>query len=196
MAIIGTGAQADTQLLATVAVRPIRDVWVYSRDSARITAFVERMAPQVRVRLHKALSSTDAVRRADIVVTATNAATPVFEDDAIKSGTHITAIGAFTSSMQEVPDATLARAALYVDTLDAAMHESGELAGPLSRGVFGPEFIRGEIGALAGGRIEGRLSSDQITVFKSVGLAAQDLACAAAVYRRAKAAGVGVRAQL
>jgi ornithine cyclodeaminase/alanine dehydrogenase-like protein (mu-crystallin family) len=196
LAIIGTGAQAATQLMAAIAVRPIRDVWVYSRDSVQVSAFIERMAPLVNVRLHQAISGTEAVRRAAIVVTATNSSTPVFEDHAIGNGTHITAVGAFTSAMQEVPDVTLARAALYVDSLDAAMHEAGELAGPLSRGVFGKDHIRGEIGALAEERIPGRVSADAVTVFKSVGLAAQDLACAAAVFRRAEAAGLGVRATL
>ncbi len=196
LAIIGAGAQAETQLMATVAVRPIRDVWVYSRDAAKTAAFVERMAPQVTVRLHAAAGSAEAVAHAGIVVTTTNSSTPVFDDKEIRPGTHITAIGAFTAMMQEVPDATMARASVYVDAMDAALHEAGELAGPLSRGVIRHEIIVGEIGALAEGRIPGRLSGDQVTVFKSVGLAAQDLACAAAVYRRAKAAGVGVRAPL
>jgi ornithine cyclodeaminase/alanine dehydrogenase-like protein (mu-crystallin family) len=184
------------QLLAALAVRPIHDVWVYSRDPRNADAFIERMASQVRVRLHRASSSADAVSRATVVVTATNSSTPVFADEDVRAGTHITAVGAFTVTMQEVPDATIARAAVYLDSNDSAWSEAGELAGPLSRGVIGRDHPVGEIGALADGVVAGRTSTDQVTLFKSVGLAAQDLVCAAAVYRRAKDAHAGVQAAL
>lgn len=196
LALIGSGAQAETQLLAAIAVRPIRDVWVYSRNPKHVEDFIERMAPQMRVHLHPAASADEAVRRAAIVVTATNSATPVFDDEAVRPGTHITAVGAFTTAMQEVPDATVARAAIYVDSEEATWHEAGELAGPFSRGLIARETVRGEIGALAAHRIAGRRSDAEITLFKSVGLAAQDIICAAAVYRRAQEAGVGVRTTL
>ena len=196
LALIGTGAQAETQLLALVAVRPLRDVWIYGRERARLEAFIARMAPQLQVRLHAADSADDAVSRATIVVTATNAATPVFSDEAVNPGTHITAVGAFTTAMQEIPDATIARAAVYLDADLSAWAEAGELAGPLSRGIIRRDHARGEIGALAAGMIAGRSSPEEITVFKSVGLAAQDIACAAAVYRRAKQAGIGLHAAL
>lgn len=196
LALIGTGAQAETQLLAATAVRPLRDVWVHSRHPAHVEEFIARMAPQVRVALHAASSADEAVRRALIIVTATNALAPVFDDEAVQQGAHITAVGAFTTAMQEVPDATVARAAVYVDADEAAWHEAGELAGPLARGLITRRHARGEIGALAAGAIPGRHSSTEITLFKSVGLAAQDLICAAAIYRRAQEADVGVRATL
>jgi ornithine cyclodeaminase/alanine dehydrogenase-like protein (mu-crystallin family) len=195
-AIIGAGAQAETQLLAVQAVRPIREVRVFSRDPDHIKRFIARMTPLVTARLRAADSAADAVRGARIVVTATNAAAPVFSADDVEPGTHITAVGAFTTAMQEVPDGVVARAAIYVDAVDAAWHEAGDLAGPFSRGLIGRENVLGEIGALAAGEIEGRTSADQITLFKSVGLAAQDLICAAAVFRRAHAAGVGTSVDL
>ncbi|MGH2389072.1 MAG: ornithine cyclodeaminase family protein [Chloroflexota bacterium] len=193
LALIGTGAQAETQLLAAVAVRPIRQVWVHSRDPGHVKHFIARMTPLVQARLLGAASASDAVRRAGIVVTATNAATPVFSADDVQPGTHITAVGAFTATMQEVPDAVVAGAAVYVDAVEAAWHEAGELAGPFARGLIGRNQVIGEMGALAAGEIQGRTSVGQITLFKSVGLAAQDLTCAAAAYRRADAAGVGTR---
>jgi ornithine cyclodeaminase/alanine dehydrogenase-like protein (mu-crystallin family) len=98
--------------------------------------------------------------------------------------------------MQEVPDATVARAALYVDSREAAWAECGELYGSLARGSIGRDHVRGEIGALAAGTIPGRQSEQEITMFKSVGLAAQDLFCAAAVYQRALATGQGVQVRL
>ncbi|HWE64514.1 MAG TPA: ornithine cyclodeaminase family protein [Chloroflexota bacterium] len=196
LALIGTGAQAETQLLAAIAVRPIRDVWISSRDPRHVEEFIERMAPRMRVHLHAAPSGDEAVRHAMIVVTATNAALPVFDDQAVRAGTHITAVGSFTATMQEIPDATVARAAVYVDADEAIWHEAGELAGPLARGLITRDHPRGEIGALAAGAIPGRHDETEITLFKSAGLAAQDLICAAAVYRRAQEADVGVRASL
>jgi ornithine cyclodeaminase len=146
--------------------------------------------------LHAANSPAEAVRGANIVVTATNSSTPVFAAEDIEPGTHITAVGAYMAAMQEVPDTTVARAAVYVDAIDAAWHEAGDLAGPLARGVIGRDHVVGELGALAAGEILGRTSAEQVTFFKSVGLAAQDLVCAAAVYRRALEVGAGTHASL
>jgi ornithine cyclodeaminase/alanine dehydrogenase-like protein (mu-crystallin family) len=196
LAIIGAGAQAETQLLAAAAVRPIRDAWIYSRRRDEAVTFIDRMQGKVRARLHVASNSSEAVARASIVVTATNSASPVLNDEDIRPGTHITAVGAFTTAMQEIPDETVVRAAVYVDADDAAWHEAGELAGPLARGIIRRDHVIGEIGALVDGRIVGRVSDQQVTLFKSVGLAAQDLVCAAAVYERARSAGVGLQATL
>jgi ornithine cyclodeaminase/alanine dehydrogenase-like protein (mu-crystallin family) len=196
LALLGTGAQAETQLLAALAVRPIREVRIFSRDANHVEQFIARMAPLVTARLRAAGSAAEAVRGARIVVTATNAAEPIFSADDVGPGTHITAIGAYTSAMQEVPDDIVARAAIYVDAVDAAWHEAGDLAGPFSRGLIRRESVLGEIGALAAGEIAGRTSAEQITLFKSVGLAAQDLMCAAAVFHRAQAAGVGAPVNL
>ena len=196
LAAIGAGVQAETQILGALSVRPIEMVWVYDQNQAQAAALVERLRPRVQVRLAVATTAAEAIAGADIVVTATNARTPVFPDDAVREGTHITAVGAYTTEMQEVPDATVARAALYVDSREAAWAECGELHGSLARGSIGHDHVRGEIGDLAKGIIPGRQSEDEITMFKSVGLAAQDLFCAAAVYRRARAAGRGVEVSL
>jgi len=197
LAIIGAGAQAETQLLAAVAVRPIRDAWVYSIEPKLTAAFVARMAGCVPgTLLHEAASSAEALAHAAIVVTATTAAEPVFDDTDLAPGAHITAVGAFTPAMQEVPDATMARARVYVDADEAAWGEAGDLLGPLARGAIRRDHAVGEIGALVDGRIPGRTSEQQITLFKSVGLAAQDLVCAATVYERAREAGVGQHASL
>jgi ornithine cyclodeaminase/alanine dehydrogenase-like protein (mu-crystallin family) len=191
LALIGAGAQAETQLLAALAVRPIQQVWVTSASLQETAAFIERMRERTTVPMRVASSSAEALAQASLVVTATNSLLPVFEDRALQPGAHVTAIGAFTTAMQEVPDETMARAAVYVDGAEAAWSECGELAGAFARGAIARDHVRGEIGALLEGRIAGREDARQITVFKSVGLAAQDLACAAAVYRRARESGVG-----
>ena len=196
LALIGAGAQAETQLLAALAVRPIRDVWVASGSDRETTDFMARMQDRVAARLHHAATSAQALENADIIVTATNSRNPVFSDADLKPGCHITGIGAFTTEMQEIPDATMARAAVYLDADEAAWSESGELAGAFARGAIARDHAVGEIGALIDGRIAGRRDDRQITVFKSVGLAAQDLVCAAAVYERARDAGIGIEAAL
>jgi ornithine cyclodeaminase/alanine dehydrogenase-like protein (mu-crystallin family) len=154
------------------------------------------MEGRVPARLHAAQSSAEALAHARLVVTATNSRIPVFSDAELQAGSHVTAIGAYTTEMQEVPDATIARASVYVDGDDAAWSESGELAGAFARGIIARDHAIGEIGALVDGRVAGRRDNTQITVFKTVGLAAQDLACAAAVYERARASGMGVDAPL
>lgn len=196
LGLIGAGAQAETQLLAVLAVRPIRRVLVYARSRWHIEAFIERMASLVNARLEPATSAEEAVAAAQILVTATNSSTPVFDPAALQAGTHISAIGAFTPQMQEIPDEIVAQAHIFVDAEDAAWAEAGDLLGPVGRGRIARNAVRGEIGQVAAGVLSGRGSRDEVTLFKSVGLAAQDLVCAAAVFERASDAGIGVRAAL
>ena len=196
LALIGAGAQAETQLLAALAVRPIRRVLVYARTRQHVDAYIERMAPRVSAHLEPVACAEEAVSAAQIVVTATNSHTPVFDAGALRAGTHITAIGAFTPQMQEIPDDAVARAHIFVDAKEAAWTEAGDLLGPLQRGRIDRASVLGEIGELAASTLIGRRSSDEITLFKSVGLAAQDLICAVAAYQRALDTGIGVQAPI
>lgn len=196
VALIGAGAQAETQLVAVLAVRPVSDVWIASASDRETADFVARMEGRVTAEMHRARSSAEALEHAEIIITATNSMTPVFSDADVKAGCHITAIGAYTTAMQEVPDATVARAAVYVDGDEAAWSECGELAGAMARGLILRDHAVGEIGALVDGLIPGRRDKTQITVFKTVGIAAQDLVCAAAVYERARETGAGLVATL
>ena len=136
-------------------------------------------------------TTREALRDADIVCTATNSQHPLFEDDALKPGAHINAIGAFRRDMQEVPPATVCRARLFVDRLGAALKEAGDILQPLEAGLFTADHIAGEIGTALAGSIPGRQSPEQITLFKSVGLAVQDAVAGTVAATRAREMGLG-----
>ena len=185
-ALFGAGAQARTQLLALVAVRPIREVRLVTRDPWHTAAFQEWAGTEpslARIVIHPA-SASDAVAGADVVVTATSSRTPVFAGTALPPGVHVTAIGSFTPEMRELDDATLRGARIVVDQRAAALTEAGELQ--RSR----PEDVV-EIGEVLAGTVPGRTTEDERTVFKSVGNAVQDLVVATRAFERARAEGIG-----
>ncbi len=174
-ALFGAGVQGRAQLSAACAVRPIRRVRVFDPVSAAAQGLAREIAsrpgaPEVRV----AASAADAVRGADIVLAATTAGAPVFADQDLAPGTHIIGVGAFTPEMQEIPPETIQRSYVVVDSREAAMAEAGDL-------IQAGAAIHAELGEIVNGRKPGRRDDRQITVFKSVGLAAQDAAAAAAV---------------
>jgi alanine dehydrogenase len=198
-AIFGAGAQARTQLEAICTVRAIDKVWVYDAAQDRASAYVEEM--QVRghpfpADISLAGSPAQAVTEADVICTATTSLTPVFSDADLKPGVHINGIGAYTPEMQEIPAATVARARVVVDARTASLAEAGDLIIPLESGLITEASIHGEIGEVAAGRISGRQSEDEVTFFKSVGVAVQDVAVADLILRRAQELGLGIEADL
>ena len=194
-AIFGAGVQARTQLEAICSVRPIRSVWVYSPTPARVDTFIAEMAGQgtIPTDLRAASNPQQAVAEADVICTATTAVTPVFDDNDLKTGVHINGIGSYTPAMQEVPAETVARALIVVDTYEAALAEAGDLIQPIQQGIIKEEDIHAEIGELVLERKQGRTHSEQITFFKSVGVAVQDAAAADLALRNAQGLGQQVR---
>jgi ornithine cyclodeaminase len=186
VALFGAGAQAQTQLLAAVAVRPVREVRVVTRDPAHAATFTAWAGdqPELSGVAVRACSAVEAITGADIVVTATTSHAPVFDGAGLAPGTHITAVGSFTPAMRELDDAVLRDARIVVDQRAAALAEAGEL-----RGRRPEELI--ELGEILAGRSRGRESDGQRTVFKSVGNAIQDLVVAARAYERAQVLGIG-----
>jgi ornithine cyclodeaminase/alanine dehydrogenase-like protein (mu-crystallin family) len=190
-AILGTGVQAGTQLLAICAVRPIHKVWVFSRDPEHVAAFIARMQPEVAATLTAAPSPNAAVREADVVCAATTSATPIFEGRALRTGAHVNGIGSYTLQMQEVDTETVRRAGrVFVDCRPAALVEAGDAVLPLRAGVIAETDLI-ELGAVASGQHPGRTSRDEITFFKGVGIAVQDVAIGGEVLRRAREKGLG-----
>ena len=193
LAVFGSGAQARTQIEAVCAVRPIHEVLVFSLDpdgAGRMAADLQgRTASRARIRL--ADSAEEAVAQADVVCTATTSSKPVFPDGALSAGTHINAIGAFTPEMQEIDPATVARARIFVDSRQAALSEAGDLIQPIRQGLITEASIVAELGEVVAGTRPGRTSPEEITLFKSVGLAVQDAVAAGAILRRAEAEGLG-----
>ena len=186
LAVVGAGTQARTQIQAVLAVRPIREVRIASRTQGSAEALareVEGWGSRVRIRV--AAGARDAVEGAQVVITATDALGPVLPADAVSPGTHLNAVGGYRPDMQELPTELTGRATLFVDQRAAALREAGDILVPLGEGRVREEEIR-EIGEVVLGRIPGRTSPDEVTVFKSVGNAAQDLAIAALALERAR----------
>lgn len=195
-AVFGAGVQGRTQLEAVCAVRPIREAWVYDGNPQRAQAYAEEMGGQLGIPIHVATNPAEAVRRADVVCTATTSTTPVFDDADVRPGTHINAIGAYTPQMREIPTETVLRARVVIDHRTASLAEAGDLLIPIREGRMTEEHIWAELGEIAAGLQPGRQSPDEITLFKSVGVAVQDVAAAAAVLEAARCQNLGTEVPL
>ncbi|MGH2617859.1 MAG: ornithine cyclodeaminase family protein, partial [Thermomicrobiales bacterium] len=147
-------------------------------------------------RLETTTDATAAVREADVICTATTSHTPVFRDEDVRPGTHISAVGAYTPEMQELPAETVARATVVVDAVDAALAEAGDLIIPLRDGLVSRGHFARELGMVASGSAPGRTSPDEITLFKSVGNAVQDVVVAKRAVERARERGIGTEIEL
>ena len=191
LAIIGTGVQARSHLLAIAALRPLTLIRVAGRDPARARRFAEEMRERTAAVVTPCDSAADAVAGAGIVVTATSSAEPVLCRDWLAPGAHINAVGACVPQARELDTETMAAAVLFTDSRESVTSEAGDYLMAEAEGAVGPDHIRAEIGELLTGRAPGRAGDDEITVFESLGLAVEDLAAAALAYRRAAALGTG-----
>jgi ornithine cyclodeaminase len=193
VAIFGAGVQGRTQLEAACSVRKIEQAWVFDPSVERAERMVAEMAGKGPApdALRVAKNSYQAVSEADIICTATTSTTPVFADADLKPGAHVSAIGSYTPELQEVPAETVARALVVVDSRSATLAETGDLLRPMRAGLFGEEHIHAELGEILLGRKAGRKSPDQITYFKSVGVAVQDAIAAQLALRNADKMGIG-----
>ena len=193
LAIIGTGVQARSHLAAMDEVRALREVRVWSPRPASRDRFVDEMQPTIRVPLRSTATPEEAVRNADLVVLATSSPTPVVEMSWIAPGSHIVSVGAPRPDQREMAPELTARGRLFVDSRAGALAESGDVVMGMAEGRFGADHLAGELGELVLGRVPGRRSGDEITIFKSLGMAVEDVAAADLVWRRATEAGVGSR---
>jgi len=190
-AIFGAGVQARTQLEAVCTVRPIKQVRVFDCRRAPAEAFAQDMSARLGIPVLAASSAAEALAGARIVCTATTSTTPVFEDRDLAAGAHINAVGSWRPRTAEVPPDTICRARVFVDHRAAALEEAGDLLMPLQEGRITAEHICAELGDLIANRVVGRQTSDGITLFKSVGLAVQDLFAAARALENARHLGIG-----
>ncbi len=191
LALIGTGTQAGTHLEAMMAVRPIERVRVWSRTEAHAERFVKTWSDRAPVDVASTIEG--AVRGAHIVCTLTAATEPILQGEWLAPGTHVNAVGACTPKTRELDLDAVERSRLYVDCRESALNEAGELLIPLSRGELNEDHIVGEIGQLITGSISGRTSDRDVTLYKSLGIALQDLASAHEIYTTALAEGAGAR---
>lgn len=191
-AIFGAGTQARTQLEAVRSVRPIQSAWVYDPNEDRAEEYAAEMRGKLGIEIHIANTPSQAVRAADIICTATTSSTPVFEDADLQPGCHINAVGAYTAEMQEVPVETIQRAKIVIDHRESSLAEAGDLIIPLNQGLISQEDIHAELGEVAAGLKPGRETAGEITLFKSVGVAVQDVAAANAVLQAAREMNLGM----
>ncbi len=194
LAVFGAGVQARTQAQAVCAVRSIRAIIVFDPLTSRAREFADelsRLGPPVPKDVQPASSPAEAARPADIICTATTSRRPVFADLDIRPGVHINAVGSYQPDVQEIPGETVARAKVVVDSREAALAETGDLIIPVAAGIFSPDRIHAEIGQVAAGTKAGRTTSDEITLFKSVGLAVQDMAAGLRALKEAERLGLG-----
>lgn len=185
--IVGTGALAPYMALAHCAVRPISRVTVSGRHEIRARATAQRIRTLLGAKMpvDVADSTERAGGQADIVCCATSSATPVLEGAWIRPGTFIDLVGSFSPTRREADDEAVRRSRLFVDTFEGALAEAGDLLDPIRRGVIGRERIEGELADLIAGRVKGRTGAGEITLYKSVGCAIEDLAAAQLVISRA-----------
>src|SRR5436190_12851185 len=185
LAIIGAGVQARAHLDAIACVRQLKDVRIAAHRKESAERFAQEMRSHVDCEIRAVASAEEAVHDADIIVTATTSREPVLRRDWLKPGVHINAVGTFSPKARELDTATMASCALFVDRRESAFNEAGDYLIAASEGAIGTDSILAELGEVLVGKHPGRTTPDEITVFKSLGLAMEDLAAADYCYQNA-----------
>ena len=191
LAVIGSGVQARSHLEAIRHVRHLDDVRVWSRSREHCDAYAREMHAATGLVVRVAATAADAVRGADIVALTTASRTPVVDDADIASGTHVVGVGACRPDQREMPTTLIARARLFVDSRAGALAESGDVILPIREGAIDAAHIVGELGEVVLGRVAGRERPSDVTVFKSLGMAVEDLVAAELAVGRAARLGLG-----
>lgn len=194
-ALIGTGGQAATQLEAMLCVRNLDVVYVFDQNSERTQAFVEEMKRTLKkypTEILPATSSDEAIHDADLIITVTPATSPVFDGNKVKRGATVSCVGSYQPQMQEMDPVILKRASkIYFDSEEAVLSEAGDILIPLAEGLITKDDFTGDIGEVLLEKVVGRESEDEIIVFKTVGIGAQDLVTAQKIYECALEKEIG-----
>ncbi|MED0971670.1 ornithine cyclodeaminase family protein [Bacillus paramycoides] len=193
LCIIGTGEQAKGIAEAVLAVRDIEKIILYNRTEEKAYAFAQYIQETFNKPAYVYASPDEAISEADIIVTTTNASTPVFTEQ-LQKGVHVNAVGSFRPSMQELPSHAIATAnKVVVESIEAALEETGDIQVPIKEGLFKANDLHAELGQIISGEKVGRENDEEITIFKSVGLAVVDIIVAKYLYEKAVKHGVGNR---
>ncbi|HEX9165310.1 MAG TPA: ornithine cyclodeaminase family protein [Gemmatimonadales bacterium] len=196
LALLGTGVQARTHLEAMRAVRPLRRVRAWSRHEAHRRAFADWAGQRHGIEVETPGTAREAVEGADLICTVTASRTPVLIGAWIAPGAHVNAVGASLPDARELDTAAVVRARLFVDRRESAFSEAGDFLIPRAEGAISDEHLRGELGDLLVGRLVGREDETQVTLFKSLGLAVEDVAAAHVVHGEAERRNVGTLIEL
>ena len=195
LAIIGSGVQARTHLAAMAHVRSIKRCRLTSRNSEHARQFADEMRRSVPFPLEPVETVEKALEGADLIVTVTSAKEPIVRREWISSGVHLNVVGASIPTAREVDSATMAQSSLFVDRRESTLNEAGDYLIAAREGAIGPDHICAEIGEVLTGEKPGRTSLEEITLFKSLGIAIEDLAAAEYLYRKAIQSKVGTRVE-
>lgn len=199
-ALIGTGGQAFCQLEALLVARDLDVVKVYSRNREKVLNFVKNANAKLssyNTKIVAAKSSDEAIEDADVITVVTTSTKPVFDGRKIKKGAHINGVGSFMEHMQEIDEHTIINCdKAFVDSKEAVLNESGDFIIPIKKGLISKEKVNGELGEVIGKVLKGRETDEEITLFKSVGIAVQDVVTAYKIYKRALEKGIGQNIEL
>ncbi len=196
LAILGAGVQGQSHLWAMREAARVTRVRLYTRTRDKALAFKAELEPRFGIPIDVAASEEEAIRGADLVVLATTAAAPIVKWEWFAPGCHINAVGSHSAGARELDSDTVARARVVVDSRDANFTECGDILVPLQEGRITREQVSDEIGEVIAGTKPGRAGPDQVTIYKSVGIAIEDVATADLIYRKARAQGVGTEVEL
>ena len=191
LAVLGSGVQARSHIEALVRVRTFEEVRVWGRDAGRVRALLEAIGPQGPARLIAAASAHAAADGADVIALVTASREPVLARADVRDGAHICAVGACRPDEREMDTALVRDARVFVDSRVGALAEAGDLVIPINQGAIDASHIAGELGDVFGGRTPGRRTAAEITIFKSLGMAVEDVAAARLVFDRASERGLG-----
>lgn len=192
-ALIGTGGQAQSQLEAMLTVRELEEVRIFDIDFERASQFAKEMENVFSVSMRPTKTSQECVEGADIITSVTTSKQPTFSAEWVKKGAHINGVGAYTPEMCEIPREIIKKADVIIfDTMDGVLEEAGDFISPLKDGYVQEEDYQGELGQLVNGKLIGRTSDEQITIFKTVGSAVLDVVVAAEIVKKAKEKHLGM----
>ena len=196
LCILGSGVQARSHLAAMLLVRPIERVRIWSRSADHARAFATAATQRHGITVDVMQTAQDAAAGADIICSVTASSEPILHGEWIARGAHVNAVGASTPNARELDTAAVRGATLFVDCRESALNEAGDFLIPKREGAISDDHIRGELGEVLLERIPGRQSHDEITLFKSLGIAVEDVVAAHHIYQRATADGAGTRIAL
>ncbi|MBS7532012.1 ornithine cyclodeaminase family protein [Hazenella sp. IB182353] len=189
LTVLGTGLQARSHIDAMLQVRPITDIHLWGRSKDHADHLQKELQEKYELPIYVHETVQSAVQHADIICTVTASIDPILRGEWIKSGAHINAVGACRASDRELDSALVKQSQLFVDRIESAVHEAGDYLIPLEEGEISADHILGELGDLIVGKVQGRKTKEEITLFKSLGLAIEDVAVAHFIYKQSKQGG-------
>ena len=194
--IFGAGVQARSQLWAVALARELSKALVYDISDEAVTSFISEMSAKLSIEVIKADSADQLLEQSDIICAATSSPTPIFDGAKVKDGTHINGIGSHTPAARELDTTIIKRSMLIADSYEACLSEAGDIIIPIDEGAIDKSHMKAELGEVITGKKPARSSDAEITLFKSNGLAIQDVATAKLVYDKAIKAGIGKKVDI